>query len=112
LTVAGLETDSLRPFAGISADSVLTRGTVRILPEARLLYAREVLDTNRRSELTTGAGELLRMTNAVPGRDYLTIGAGVAVRSANIEVFADYDATLPVDNVTRHSVSAGLRYRF
>ena len=57
-------------------------------------------------------GELLRMTSAVPGRDYLTIGSGVAVRSANIEVFADYDATLPVDNVTRHSISAGLRYRF
>jgi fibronectin-binding autotransporter adhesin len=70
LTVAPLDTDSLRPFVGVSGDAAFTTGNgVRIVPGLRLVYAREVLVANR-SALTTAGGEVFRPAGVDLTRDF------------------------------------------
>ena len=113
LSVSRVDTDSLRPFVGIGADGTFKTGDgVRIAPELRLVYAREVLDVTRTSTVTTSAAEVFRVAAVSTSRDSLIVGAGITVRGGGLDLYADYDVMVPTGNLIRHTVSAGLRYRF
>jgi outer membrane autotransporter protein len=113
LSASRVDTDSLRPFVGVGADGTFKNGDgVRIAPELHLVYAREVLDVTRTNTITTSAAEVFRVAGVIPSRDILTVGAGIAVRGGNLELYANYDVTVPIGNMIRHTVSAGLQYRF
>jgi uncharacterized protein with beta-barrel porin domain len=73
---------------------------------------REVLDVTRTSTITTSAAEVFGVACVSPSRDILTVGSGIAVRGGDLELYANYDVTVPVGNMIRHTVSAGLQYRF
>jgi fibronectin-binding autotransporter adhesin len=113
LSSSSVETDSLRPFVGVGADGIFKTGDgVRIAPELRLVYAREMLDVTRTSTVTTSAAEVFRVAGVSPSRDILTVGTGIAVRGGALELYANYDVMVPIGNMIRHTVSAGLQYRF
>jgi fibronectin-binding autotransporter adhesin len=104
--------DSLRPFVGVSAAEPFTTASgVRIIPEADARYSHELFNTVP-SAFDIGGGHFI-VDGLTPSHDALTLGGGVtAAMTDRLALYADYHATLPTGNLLEQTVGAGLSYRF
>jgi fibronectin-binding autotransporter adhesin len=114
LSSGGRDTDSLQPYIGVTlAQSFVTDGGIRITPEARLGYARELLSNARLITETTVSGANFFVAGVRPTRDIVTVGVGVTVEAMrDMRLYAAYDAILRTGNTAAHNFSAGARIRF
>lgn len=112
LTVSSRNSDSLRPFIGMTASRMLTTdGGTRLLPEADLTYSHELFNTP--PSLVQVGGGSFTVSSLAPSRDELTVGAGITARATDrLLVTGDYHAVLPTGNLLAQIVSVGLRYNF
>ncbi|MDE2166037.1 MAG: autotransporter domain-containing protein [Alphaproteobacteria bacterium] len=108
LTVSSRNSDSLRPFLGVTAKESFTSASGTVwTPEADLAYSHELFATP--PSLVQVGGGSFTVSALAPSRDQVTIGTGViAAVSGQLDLFADYHATLPAD---RQSVGAGRQRR-
>lgn len=113
LAVDSRDSDSLRPFLGISASRAFTTGDgVEIRPTLDFGYSRELLDTAPPSSVHVGGGSFL-VEGLEPARDQLTLGGSLGVRmNDSLTLHGDYHAVLPTGNVTSHTFQFGLTFRF
>src|SRR5207244_549611 len=77
LAVSGRDTNSLRPFIGVSAaKSFLTTNGLVLTPRADFAWTHEVLSTARQSIVAVGGG-VFTVVGLNPARDLFTLGGGV-----------------------------------
>ncbi|HXE30143.1 MAG TPA: autotransporter domain-containing protein, partial [Stellaceae bacterium] len=111
LDVMHRNSDSLRPFIGVSASEPITTSGMRLVPEADIRYSHELFATAP-SLVFVGGGNFA-VNGITPSHDLLTLGGGVtAAMSDRLDLFADYHATLPTGNYWQQTISAGARYKF
>jgi outer membrane autotransporter protein len=110
LTVDGRTADALRAGIGVSAARSFDLGNgVRLRPEARLGYAREMQDGLGRSTHRLG-GVGFGVESARVGQNGLTGGIGItAYRGDRFAVVADYDA-VKREGGTDHVATIGMRW--
>ncbi|WP_203076029.1 autotransporter family protein [Falsiroseomonas ponticola] len=110
LAVDGRTADALRAGIGISAARSFELGDgVRLRPEARIGYAREMQDGLGRSTHRLG-GAAFGVESARLGQNGLSGGIGItAFRGDRFAVVADYDAVRS-DRGTDHVATIGLRW--
>ena len=83
-----------------------------VLPHAQVSYAYETSDSKRDMVVTSASGTDFAVSGVAPGRGALGIGLGLDVEAHdNLAFYADYDGQIST-NLTLHSFSAGLRYKF
>jgi fibronectin-binding autotransporter adhesin len=109
----GGDTDSLQPYIAISAaKTFITDEGATITPQLRLGYSREALSNTRSLTVTVG-GAAFAVQGVKPSKDMLNAGIGLTLRAQdNVNLYASYDAVVPIGNTTVQTVSAGLRIRF
>jgi fibronectin-binding autotransporter adhesin len=114
LSAGGHATDSFQPYVGAAvAQKFATDSGAAITPELRLGYAYEALANSRLLTVTTASGFNFPVTGVAPSRSQLTTGIGVSmVAGPNLQLYANYDATLPTGNTTAQTIQAGLRWKF
>jgi len=107
-------TDSFQPYLGLAAAQKFTTNSgTELTPEFRLGYAYEALANSRLLTVTTASGVNFPVTGVAPSRNQLTTGFGLSmVAGLNLQLYANYDATLPTGNTTAQTIQAGLRWRF
>jgi outer membrane autotransporter protein len=112
LDVSHRNSDSLRPFIGISASKPITTASgLRLVPEGDIRYSHELFATAP-SLISVGGGNFA-VNGITPSHDLLTVGGGItAALSDRLALFADYHATLPTGNYWQQTISAGARYKF
>ena len=112
LNVMHRDSDSLRPFIGVSASQPITTASgLRLVPEADIRYSHELFATAP-APVFVGGGNF-SVNGITPSHDLLTVGGGItAAMSDRLALFADYHATLPTGNYWQQTISAGARYKF
>jgi fibronectin-binding autotransporter adhesin len=112
LDVTHRDSNSLRPFIGVSASRpITTSGGLRLIPEGDIRYSHELFATA--PALVSVGGGNFSVNGVTPSHDLLTIGGGItAAMTDRLALFADYHATLPTGSYWQQTVSAGARYRF
>lgn len=110
LAVDARDADALRAGIGLSAARTLRLGEgIRLRPEARIGYARELQDGLGRGTHRLG-GASFGVESARTGRDALTAGIGAtAYRGDRFAVVADYDLQR-TSGGTDHVLTLGLRW--
>jgi fibronectin-binding autotransporter adhesin len=112
LSVAKRNSDSLRPFLGVSAEeSFTTANGTMLTPEADLAYSHELFNTP--PSLVAVGGGSFSVDGLTPSRDALTLGGSVsAAMNDRLDLYAAYHATLPTGNLLAQTVEAGVTYKF
>jgi len=107
-------TNSLQPVVSIAAfKPFYTDGGIRIVPEFRLAYSRELLSVSQNLTLTTPAGSPVSAAGVSPARNTLTVGPAVtAYMSDTLDVYADYKLSLGLGKSVDNIVFAGARWQF
>jgi outer membrane autotransporter protein len=112
LDVSHRNSDSLRPFIGVSASKPIVMASgLRLVPEGDIRYSHELFATAP-SVVSVGGGNFA-VNGITPSHDLLTVGGGItAALSDRLALFADYHATLPTGNYWQQTITAGARYKF
>ena len=87
---------------------------MRIIPELKLAYTRELLSTSQTLVLTTPAGSLVPETGVTPAHNtVLTSAPSVcAIHPTALDLYADYKLSLGLGKSIDHNVFAGARWNF
>ena len=106
--------DSFQPILGVNVvRPFVTDGGTHITVEGKVAYSRELLSISRNEVLTTASGALSPATSVTPARNTLTFGPTVTAQATNeLQVYADYKATLGLGKSTGHTVFVGARYEY
>ena len=113
LAVSGRNSNSLRPFAGVSAAKRLTgRNGLVWMPHAAVRYSYETMNAVPPSMVQVGGGSFT-VNGIQPSRGAVTVDAGVDARLGKRLAFKfNYGATLPTGNYANQTLEAGLTYLF
>jgi fibronectin-binding autotransporter adhesin len=116
LTVSTVDNNSLQSSLGLRASTTLSvgDGTSVLVPEVRVAWQHEFLDTSQtvNAAFAIAPTGTFTQTGAKFSRDIGVFGAGVMHQmSASTKLFLDYDAKVQ-GNYTAHAISAGLRLKF
>jgi outer membrane autotransporter protein len=72
----------------------------------------ELGDARHNMTVTTASGSNFAVIGVAPSRDFFGLGTGVTVQSRDdLAFYGNYDALI-FSNLTVHTFSAGLQYRF
>jgi autotransporter-associated beta strand protein len=114
LSSAGSMSQSLQPGIGASVlTSQATDDDIKIAPEIKAMYARELLGTSRNLVLTTASGSAMNAIAVTPAHNILTLGPRVTARLAgDLELVADYTLSLGLGKSVGHTIFAGARKSF
>ncbi len=116
LRVDGQHAHSLRTtLGGRVAYTINLTERIVLVPEIRVLWQHEFLNNSRQIDaaLDAGSGPSFDTATAEPGRDSVFAGAGVSLQLGdrwNASVY--YNADLGRQDLTSHSISASLGWRF
>lgn len=112
VALAGRNSDSLRPFTGVSAAKAFTLDNgLEVASEVDINYSHEIFGAAP-SILQMGGGSF-SVDDLVPSHDRLTAGASVTAKmSDRFALYADYQTVLPTGNLFQQTVSGGFQYRF
>jgi len=114
LDVAAADADSLASLLGVRASGRLTLGGVTLIPEASVIWQRELLSPGESvtAAFAAAPGVAFTTEGVQFGRDTALLAAGVSgAASERTSLFVDYQLALN-RIVTAQSVSAGLRFNF
>lgn len=110
------EVDSLTSLIGGQATYVVSTGYGVITPQARFEWAHEFKHDSRYITarfLNDPAAGRFEIATDDPDRDYFNLGLGVsAVFSQGRSAFLYYEAVVGRDNLSEHSIAAGIRFEF
>jgi outer membrane autotransporter protein len=114
LSSPSIHTDSFQPVLSATAlDPFTTAGGMRVMPEFKIAYSRELLSTNQRLALTTPSGGVSPATVIGGGRNMLTLGPGITAQLIGaMEIYADYRLSLGLGKSVDNTISAGGRWIF
>jgi outer membrane autotransporter protein len=114
LSAPASHTNSLQPLVSISAfKPFYTDRGMRVVPEFKLAYSRELLSTSQTLSLTTPAGSLVPATGVSPAHNTLTLGPSVTAQITDtLDLYADYKLSLGLGKSIDHNIFAGARWSF
>jgi uncharacterized protein YhjY with autotransporter beta-barrel domain len=116
LAVNDQDVESLTWVLGGQASYALSTGFGVLVPQVRLEWEHEFLDSQRRITARFVNDPLntpILLDTDNPDRDYFNLGAGMsAVFQRGVSAFAYYETILALKDVTAHQVTVGLRLAF
>jgi outer membrane autotransporter protein len=114
MSSGALNIDSFQPIVGVAVRRpFITAGGTRITAEGKISYSRELLGTTTNQVLTTASGSPSPAAPVTPARNTLVLGPNVTMQATDeLQLYADYKATLGLGKSTGHTVFVGARYEY
>jgi outer membrane autotransporter protein len=114
LTSPSSSTDSFQPVASVAAFKPFrTQGGMRIVPEFKISYARELLSVSQTLSLTTPSNSLVPASGITPARNTIILGPSVtASMNGSLDLYADYKLSLGLGKSVDNIIFAGARWTF
>jgi uncharacterized protein YhjY with autotransporter beta-barrel domain len=105
--------ESLLTFLGGDVSYAISTGLGVLLPQLRFEWAHEFLNDSRTITawfVGDPAQQRIRTSTDDPDRDFVNLAVGLAATFPHgVSAFVNYETVLALDNVTRHSITLGVR---
>jgi len=116
MEIGDQDIESLQSVLGLDFTYVVSTDFGVLTPYARAQWHHEFKDDSRRitaKYVFDPTNDVLRFTSNAGDEDYFGISLGVnSVLRDGMQIFANYDTVLGLDNVSHHVFTAGLRVEF
>jgi outer membrane autotransporter protein len=112
LAVAGHDSNSLRPFLGLTLNKGFVLGAWRFCPNVDMGWSYETMNEGLQGTATAG-GESFTLAGQTPAPGEFSAGGGFSAQVAgDFSLNTDYQTLLPIGNAREQTLSIGLRYQF
>lgn len=116
MEIGDQDIESLQSVLGMDFTYIVSTGFGVLTPYAKVQWHHEFKDDSRRitaKYIFDPTNDILRFTSNAADEDYFGLSLGInSVLREGMQIFANYDTVLGLDNVSHHLFTAGLRVEF